>query len=67
MIATFGHNEFKATGEYCGGDMHTVTYTGPDMKELKNFIFNEDREKGEKDSIEMAERFVRTKEATHGK
>lgn len=58
MIQTFENNEFKATVEYCGNDMHKVTYTGPGMKPFTNLVFNEDQDKGEKDSIEMAEKFV---------
>ena len=67
MIQTFENNEFKATVEYCGNDMHKVTYSGPGMKDFENYIFNEDKERGEKDSIEMAEQFVRSKEAKYGK
>ena len=67
MIQTFENNEFKATVEYCGNDMHKVTYTGPGMdKPFENYIFNEDKEQGEKDSIEMAEKFVNSR-GTNGK
>ena len=52
MIQTFENNEFKATVEYCGDDMHKVTYTGPGMKPFTNLVFNEDQDKGEKDSID---------------
>ena len=66
MIQTFENNEFKATVEYCGNDMHKVTYTGPGMKPFTNLVFNEDQDKGEKDSIEMAEKFVNSR-GTNGK
>lgn len=66
MIQTFENNEFKATVEYCGNDMHKVTYTGPGMEPFTNLVFNEDQEKGEKDSIEMAEKFVSSR-GTNGK
>ena len=61
MIQTFENNEFKATVEYCGNDMHKVTYTGPGMEDFENYIFNEDIEQGEKDSIIMAEKFVNSR------
>ena len=67
MILSFGDNEFKATVEYCGNDMHKVTYSGPGMKDFENYIFNEDKERGEKDSIEMAKTFVKQRDKKYGK
>ena len=68
MILTFGDNEFTATVEYCGKDMHKVTYNDPSMEEpFTNFVFNEDRKSGEKDSIEMAKTFVKQRKKKYGK
>jgi len=67
MILSFGDNEFTATVEYCGKNMHKVTYTGPGMDDFENYIFNEDKEQGEKDSIEMAKTFVKQRDKKYGK
>tara|TARA_B100001996_G_C18286002_1_gene448812 strand:- start:154 stop:360 length:207 start_codon:yes stop_codon:yes gene_type:complete len=68
MILTFGDNEFTATVEYCGRDMHKVTYNDPSMDEpFTNFVFNDIKENGEKDAVEMAKTFVRQREKKHGK
>ena len=46
-MLTFGDNEFIATVEYCGNDMHKVTYNDPSMDEpFTNFVFNDDKEVG---------------------
>ena len=74
MITTFGDNEFKATVEYKGGTRETHMHEGiyydnlaPDKKPFTNYVFNEDKQKGESDAIEMAQEFVRSREVKYGK
>ena len=68
MILSFGDNEFTATVEYCGKNMHKVTYNKPNMdKPFENFVFNDDRKQGEKDSIEMAKTFVKLSDKKYAK
>ena len=59
-MLTFGDNEFIATVEYCGNDMHKVTYNDPSMDEpFTNFVFNDDKEHGEKDLSEELHTFYK--------
>ena len=68
MMLTFADNEFIATVEYRSNDMHKVTYNDPSMDEpFTNFVFNDDKENGEKDAVEMAKTFVRQREKKYGK
>jgi len=71
MIATFGDNEFYSTVEYCGESvekhMHKVTYHRPKTKPFENYIFNEDRDAGEIDAINMAKEFVNQRKKQYGK
>lgn len=69
IVATFKNEFLSATVEFNGTNMHTVTYIrkGDNEEPFKNYVFNDDRESGEKDSIEMAKKFVGESETLDGK
>ena len=58
MIASFGNEFISAEVFYNGTNMHTVKYIREGEVVFTNMVFNDDRESGEKDSIDMAEQFV---------
>ena len=47
--------------------MHKVTYHRPKTKPFENYIFNEDRDAGEIDAINMAKEFVNQRKKQYGK
>ena len=55
MIASFGNEFISAEVFYNGTNMHTVKYIREGEVVFTNMVFNDDRESGEKDSIDMAE------------
>lgn len=58
-VASFGNEFLGATVSYNGENMHKVNYIREGEIVFSNFIFNDNRESGEQDSIEMAEKFVK--------
>tara|TARA_Y100000996_G_scaffold55139_1_gene37530 strand:+ start:105 stop:314 length:210 start_codon:yes stop_codon:yes gene_type:complete len=66
-VASFGNEFLGATVSYNDDNMHKVDYIREGEIVFSNFIFNDNRESGEKDSIEMAEKFVRQETRHNGK
>ena len=63
LVASYGDEFLSASVEYSERankeHMHKVTYIRDGEEVFTNFVFNEDRKAGEKDSLEMAKEFVR--------
>ena len=64
LVASFGDEFLGADvnyGEHQSGQthMHKVTYIRDGEELFTNFVFNEDRAAGERDSVEMAKDFVK--------
>ena len=66
-MASFGNEFLGATVSYNDDNMHKVDYIREGEIVFSNFIFNDNRESGEKDSIDMAEQFVAKETSKHGK
>lgn len=63
LVASFGDEFLGANVEYSEKatyeHMHKVTYIRDGEELFTNFVFNEDRAAGERDSVEMAKDFVK--------
>jgi hypothetical protein len=63
IVASFGDEFYGASVEYSERanyqHMHKVTYIREGEEVFTNFVFNEDRKAGERDSLEMAKEFVK--------
>jgi len=63
LVASFGDEFLGARVEYSDyrsiEHMHKITYIREGEEVFTNFVFNPDRKAGEKDSIDMAEEFVK--------
>lgn len=65
-VASFGNEFIGAEVSYKGNNMHTVKYIREGEVVFTNMVFNDDKESGEKDSIDMAKRFVTQETRKHG-
>lgn len=65
-VASFGNEFIGAEVHYKQGNMHTVKYIREGEVVFTNMVFNDDKESGEKDSIDMAKRFVTQETRKHG-
>ena len=65
-VASFGNEFIGAEVHYKKNNMHTVTYIREGEVVFTNMVFNDDKESGEKDSIDMAKRFVTQETRKHG-
>ncbi len=66
-VASFGNEFIGAEVIHNGNNMHTVTYFREGKKPFYNYVFNDNIESGRLDSIEMAERFVKSETLKNGK
>ena len=70
LVASFGDEFLGANVEYSelatSEHMHKVTYIREGEEVFTNFVFNPDKQAGEKDSIDMAKEFVKQGKK-HGK
>ena len=63
LVASFGDEFLGANVKYGENQssqthMHKITYIRDGEEIFTNFVFNEDRKAGERDSLEMAKEFV---------
>jgi hypothetical protein len=65
-VASFGNEFIGAEVFYKKGNMHTVKYIREGEVVFTNMVFNDNRESGEKDSIDMAKKFVTQETRKHG-
>ena len=66
-VASFGNEFIGAEVSQTGDNMHTVNYIREGEIVFTNYVFNDNLESGELDSIEMAMKFVESEKLKNGK